>query len=643
MKIYAAWSTGLLLLLLLMTPFFSRASHMIGGDITYRCLGNNVFEITLTLYQDCLFGEPQAIQQDDPAYYTIFTAGSNPVMVAEGNIRSLTTETVDPNFNNACINNYPNTCLRKQVFRFTRTLEPSSRGYYIVYQRCCRNASINNIVNPGNVGVTYLALIPPFVNGECPNNSAVFKTLPPQIICSNNPFVYDFSATDADADSLSYELCAAHPGASITNPLPPTNGPMTPPPYPSVNYMPPYSATIPMSGNPPLQINPITGLMSGTPNVIGRFVVTVCVNEWRNGSIINTVSRDVQFVVTNCTKAVVADIPELPDEPNTYIVECKSNTVKFSNNSSGGFSYFWDFGVNGATSTEEEPSFTYPDTGTYVVKLVVNQGSTCPDSIVRLVKVYPFFKADFSWSGQLCPGVPIQFRDSSLATFPPTVSWNWDFGDGNSAVQQHPVHTYAIPGGEKQVTLIAKTTLGCRDTVTKTLPLSYFAPHAGNDTIIVLGYPFTLKATGGQYYQWSPADYLSDPNIANPAVDFPDTGRYTFILTATNDEGCLATDTILVWVVGSENIFVPNAFSPNGDGINDFLEPRIIGIAQINNFQVFNRWGQRVYSSLMDNYPQWDGSYNGRPADLGTYFWMMNVTDAMGNKQDKKGDVILIR
>ncbi len=620
----------------------ARASHMIGGDVTYRCLGDNNFEITITLFQDCLYGEPQAIAQDDPAFYAIYTSGNNRQLIRQGSEPSFDTRRVDPNFSNACINNFPNTCLSKQVFKFVVNLPPSATGYDIVYQRCCRNASINNIINPGNVGVTYSAQIPPFVSGECPNNSAVYKTLPPQIICSNNPFVYDFSATDADGDSLSYELCTARNGGSTSNPLP-MGRDITPPPHASVPYMPPYSPAMPISGIPPMQINPSTGLMTGTPNAVGRFVVTVCVHEWRNGEIINTVSRDVQFVITNCSKAVVANIPELGDEPNTFIVQCKGYTVKFVNNSTGGFDYYWEFGVPGASSTEFEPTFTYPDTGTYIVKLVVNRGSTCQDSITRLVKVYPEYEGDFVWTGKLCPEEPIQFYDSSTATYPPIVFWNWNFGDGATSDLQNPSHTYAKPGGPKEVTLISKSRLGCRDTVRKTVPLPYFNPFAGNDTIIVLGYLFHLRGTGSTYYKWSPEDYLSDPNIANPRVDFPDTGRYKYVLTGTNEEGCIATDTVEIWVVNSGSVFVPNAFSPNGDGINDVLMPRIVGYSEITSFRIYNRYGQQVFTSTKENYPEWDGTYNGKVADIGVFYYIIELKDIEGNKKTQTGDITLIR
>ena len=636
------WRSSIGLLLILLFPALTHASHMIGGDVTYRCVGGNNFEITITLFQDCLYGEPGALAQDAPAFYSIFSVGTNQLIVADS-VGALTTEIVDPNFSNACINNYPNTCMRKQVFRFRENLPPTTSGYRIVYERCCRNASINNIINPGNVGVTYFATIPPFSNGQCPNNSAVFKNFPPQIICASNPFVYDFSATDSDGDSLSYQLCPARPGGSTSDAKPFGNGMNPNPTNSTVDYLDPYKFFLPLSGTPPLQINAVTGLMTGTPSAIGRFVVTVCVNEWRNGVIVNTISRDVQFVVTNCSKAVVANIPELPDEPNTYIVECSGYNVQFVNNSTGGFSYFWDFGVPGATSTEFAPSFTYPDTGVYTVKLVVNGGSTCPDSISRLVKIYPSYSADFDWVGKLCPGEPIQFNDSSVASFPPIVSWNWDFGDGATSDQQHPVHVYARPGGPKQVTLTSKSKLGCKGVVTKTLPIPYFDPFAGNDTIIVFGYPYTLNGTGSQYYQWIPTSYLSDPNIHNPSVAFPDTGRYTYVMRGTNEEGCVGLDTINIWVVRYGQVFVPNAFSPNGDGVNDLLMPRIVGYSRINYFHIFNRYGQQVYTSTNNNYPGWDGKYNGKVADVGTYFWVINVTAADGNKVTQKGDITLVR
>lgn len=618
----------------------SQASHMIGGDITYKCLGNNVFQITLTLYQDCLNGDPQVIAADNPAEYAIYKMTATPQLYTSGNVLANNTDLIPTGFSNECINNYPNTCLRRQIFIFNVSLAPDTFGYEIVYQRCCRNAVILNIINPGNIGVTYSAYIPPFGAGQCPNNSAVFKNLPPQIICSANPFTYDFSATDMDGDSLSYELCTAYTGGNL-NTDKPVGSQITPPPFTSVPYRPPYSSQMPMSGFPPLQIDPVTGIMTITPNAIGRFVVTVCCHEWRNGEIINTLSRDVQFVVTDCSKTVVANIPQLSDEFNTYIVQCDSFTVHFINESTGGFDYKWDFGDGTTPSTDFEPNHTYADTGVYEVKLVVNAGSTCPDSITRLVKIYPFFHTDFNFAGLLCPHDTITFTDLTTATYTPITSWQWYFGDGDSSSLQNPGHSYP-KGGSYPVQLISKSIKGCTDTAVKNVDIADFRPFAGNDTIIVFGYPYSLNATGGDNYHWSPSDYLSNPNIANPTVSFPDTGHYTYMVDISTEGGCTGRDTINIWVVKDVGIYMPNAFSPNGDGKNDVVKPLLVGYTQLNYFRIFNRWGEQVFSTN-NTESGWNGLYKNEPSPIGTYYWIVSANDIDGKEVVKKGDLTLLR
>lgn len=622
----------------------SFASHTMGGDVTYRCLGGNQFEITLILYQDCLDGQPQAINEDDPAWYAIYTKGPNPTLVQSAAVPStLTINQVPTGFSNDCINNYPNTCMRMQQFKFTVQLPPTDKGYYIVYQRCCRNMAITNINQPGNIGVTFMAEIPPFVNNECPNNSAVFNHLPPQIICANNPFVYDFSASDADGDSLSYEFCEAHIGGSTVNPRPTQNA-IQPPPYRPVSYVPPYSATTPMPGNPPLQINPETGLVTGHPSRVGRYVVTVCVHEWRNGVIVNTISRDFQFIVTDCSKAVLADIPELSDRPNVFQIQCSSYTVQFENNSLGGNTYLWRFGVNGATSTQFEPIYTYPDTGVYKVTLIVNPGSTCQDSISRLVKIYPYFNAGFSFSGKLCPGEELQFTDESEGTYHGGHSVLWNFGDGSPlSTDLNPRHVFPKPGGAKMVTLIATSELGCVDSSKQEIPVDYIEVNAGNDTSVVQGYPVQFHGSGAEQYRWDPIFPFNDPNIPNPIAVYPNPGRFDYILYGETSHGCKDQDSLTVWVVDKSSVFVPTGFTPNGDGINDFLEPHIVGYQQIDYFRIYNRFGQVVYATTRDNKPSWDGTFNGKACELGTYFWEIKLTRIEGEKVIQKGDVTLIR
>lgn len=636
--------TGLTVLLLLLACRTARATHIVGGEFTYTCLsssgGNRTYMLRLDIYQDCLTGSPPAISQDNPAIFAIFEGNGRLVLVDTNIGLTGIPPRVPSNFNNACLNNPPATCLFKATFQKQYTLPVNATGYYVVYQRCCRNESVINIVNPAAVGATYYCILPP-AQVAC-NNSAVFKNYPPQIICINNPIVYDHSATDADGDSLTYEFCTAYEGGSNNDAKPiPTSINFDP-----LRYRAGYSAAQPMTGNPPLQIDRTTGLITGTPTQTGRYVVTVCCNEWRNGVIINTVKREFQFVVTNCSRAVVANIPQFSDEFNTYIVNCKNNTVRFSNLSTGGFSYNWDFGVPGSTtdtSTAFEPTFTYPDTGVYEVKLVVNRGSTCPDSITRFVKIFPVFDGDFSISGLPCPKGEIHFTDLSTATFKPVTSWSWNFGDGKTATDQNPVHIYDT-GGRYNIVFIPKTIKGCTDTVKKRIDVEDFRPYSGiqKDTIIVKGERINFQGSGGIFYTWTPATYLSNPNIPNPVGFYPDTGRITYVVHVKSEIGCEGDDTIKVWVVDQATLFVPSGFTPNGDGINDVLRPIGIGYKKINYFRVYNRYGEMVFYTIYFG-EGWDGTFHGKPADIGTYYWQLSTTNRFGVEEKIKGDATLIR
>lgn len=627
--------------LILCLSFSANASHIVGGDISYVCLGNNLYQFTVNIYRDCLpqsqgGGNPAALTSDNPAFLSIFEGTS---FYDFDSIQFTSSLIIPANFSNDCINNPPNTCISRLQFTFLRSLPPSTQGYTLVYQRCCRNETINNINNPGTTGATYYCNIPPA--GVTCNNSAVFKNYPPQIICSNNPFVYDHSAVDPDGDSLSYEFCVAYRGGDPSDPKPIITN------YPglfSVSYKSPFSSTNPLSGNPALSINPITGVITGTPNMQGRFVVAVCCHEWRSGIRINTETREFQFVVTNCSKAVIANIPVLSNEPNTHVIECKSFTINFKNTSIGGFQYRWDFGNEGAvddTSTLFQPTYTYPDTGTYLVTLWVNQGSTCPDSIQRLVKVYPQFDADFSVAGLLCPEVPINFTDLSTSQFGAVNYWYWTFGDGGFSEDQNTTHAYANADREYTVTLTAGSTKGCRDTAQKIIKIPLVKIFAGNDTVIVRNESIAFNASGGSIYTWTPANYLSSSSVGNPVGFYPDTGQFTYVLQGITSDGCIGYDTIQVTVANDPYLIMPTVFSPNGDGLNDFFTILSAGIRKLNFFKIYNRFGQLVFSTS-DIRKGWDGYYKGRLSDLGAYYWLISAVDLSNKPRQYKGDITIV-
>jgi gliding motility-associated-like protein len=179
-------------------------------------------------------------------------------------------------------------------------------------------------------------------------------------------------------------------------------------------------------------------------------------------------------------------------------------------------------------------------------------------------------------------------------------------------------------------------------TVVVTAPPKLFA---GDDTSVVIGQPLQLNAVdvdtaGFSSYTWSPAEGLSDPNIANPTTVV--TADITYTVVATTPSGCSATGTIVIGAATTAGIIVPNAFTPNNDGHNDVLRVITFGIQSLKYFRVYNRWGQLVFNSSSEGVG-WNGSIGGQQAPTGAYVWMAAGVDYQGRPLQKEGTVLLIR
>ncbi len=199
----------ILSLCLLCSFFAAHASHIVGGEVTYAYLGDSgiysKYRISIAIYEDCQNGQPAAIAQDNPAYIGIYGTSANPFIT--DSILYSSAISVPTLFTTPCGSTAPPvTCLIKKTFTKAYALPANATGYLVSYQRCCRNASIANIADPGDNGSTYSCKIPP---SSITNNSAMFRNYPPQIICLGLPLFYDHSAIDADGDSLSYGFQAA--------------------------------------------------------------------------------------------------------------------------------------------------------------------------------------------------------------------------------------------------------------------------------------------------------------------------------------------------------------------------------------------------------------------------------------------------
>ena len=185
---------------------------------------------------------------------------------------------------------------------------------------------------------------------------------------------------------------------------------------------------------------------------------------------------------------------------------------------------------------------------------------------------------------------------------------------------------------------------GCPKPVYDTVVVAIIPPvkaFAGNDTAVVIGQPLQMAASGALNYIWTPSSFLSNPYIWNPVAKLND--DQTYIVRVSTKEGCYAFDTVNVKVYKTPpEIFVPTAFTPNGDGLNDQLLPIPVGISQIVYFKVYNRYGEMVFSTNEIG-KGWNGIYKGRDQGNESFVWHVLGIDYLGKPVFKKGESTLIR
>jgi gliding motility-associated-like protein len=141
-------------------------------------------------------------------------------------------------------------------------------------------------------------------------------------------------------------------------------------------------------------------------------------------------------------------------------------------------------------------------------------------------------------------------------------------------------------------------------------------------------------------YSWNPATGLSDSSAFNPTASPTETT--TYVVTITDANGCVSQDSVTIDVLEIAEIFIPNAFSPNNDDINDELLVINTGIAELAIYEIYNRWGKLLFSTNDVN-TGWDGTYNGKEQDVGTYVYLVKVNLLSGKSLFKSGNVTLVR
>lgn len=333
---------------------------------------------------------------------------------------------------------------------------------------------------------------------------------------------------------------------------------------------------------------------------------------------------------------------------------CDSGLVRFTDSTTFNDSivrYEWDFG-DGVTSTVQHPTHRYSSPGFYTVMLNVRTQAGCVDTM-RLPNVIKIAQSpDISVAGDSIICINEFIEHLGVFERPDTgvVRWSWQFPNGNTGSIQNPPRQQYTTAGTFFVNTRAVNSDGCFDTATKRIIVNPLPVITMPSTITMqAGFPVTIPATYSSNtatWTWQPPATLSCANCPQPVASPKFNTRYRVDVVDSN--GCKSRSEVEVIVIcKNANVFLPNTFSPNGDGSNDMFYIRGRGLDRVKSLRVFNRWGEVVFEQ--QNFPVnnpmygWDGKYKGNKPHPDVYVYQVEVFCENSQIIRFEGNVALIQ
>jgi gliding motility-associated-like protein len=632
------------ILVFMLSVHSSYADHIFGGNmsLTQIDISQSKFKLTLNLFIDLRSVSPSDINifQNDKHIVKIFSKNGDVKMIdIELPFEKMTDFAYD---NEICTKLLG---LKTREFTYSKEIILNSStysengGYYIAWARCCRNGGITNIINPFQAGLTLYLEFPALIqNGQkISYNSPIFEVPNGDYICINKPFQIKFAANSVDNDNeLKYSIVT--PYGSI-NTLASYSKIVEAGPYPEIKWNYGYSANASIKGNPSLSIDSKTGLLSVTANTLGLFAFSIQCEQLKNGQRVGLVRQDFQLPVVDCSGNTppISKIIE-GGKPVTEIGICEGETITLEVSPAGSnFNFQWQKdGINilGATQT----TFQTTSYGSYSV--IKSFKSTCAnDTISQKVTVKaPTLLKNNATNYSICEGDSIKIEAIPTRN---NMSFEWKYNNkvvgSNSYLFADKVGLYYIEGKLIGFNCSSKDSIKVNKKPITTLKI------AKRNIALSLGDSRTLQAASDNSqttFLWTPNQWLDKTSIATPTTTPQDDIEYK--VAATTPNMCPVKDSIKVTII--RKIFIPNAFTPNNDSMNDVWE--ISGIRQYldNEVYIYNRWGELVYYSK-GYQTAFDGKFtNGTDLPVGDYAYMIRVKKSSSNEIiEYKGALVLLR
>ena len=738
MNVYLRYLFFLFIATILYLP--SKATHLIGADMTYECLGGNVYEVTLNIYRDCGPNNTNGSGFDDDIFVKLYDIQLDTFSYfsasLDGNITDVNYVTTDP-----CLVIPDEMCIEKGSYYFEITVPDSTKSYMLNYQRCCFGANVNNIEVPEDMGINVSALIPASSFQGC-YSSPTFNNDPLLAVCLANDLSEDLGASSYAGmpGNLEFSFFTPFAGSFDFSPTQYQELPFT-----EMVWSTGYSENYPIESNPAIALDSLTGQLSGTAIELGNFIMGTKVEVKDNANnVVAFVERVFKYTVADCSAGehqveIESDLGNnvqlcsgdqytfeaaqggttdslvwtingdsitdgstlthafsqdgtynvvlhgLADSAECYIdgsytqfvtvftldpkftartYICAGEENKFEDTTfiPAHITYeitdwLWNFG-DGQTSVSENPLHTYTQPGIYDVTLQVTMDNGCVETITKqgYIEVYDV-EVDIESITEICVNNPIQFNNALI--LPPNVTnpvtkYVWNFGDGTTSDEANPVHIYTSVG-IYDVSLYVELATGCSYQISYPDHMTIFDDYVDVDLNIVtdtITFPFNnplvIETTTNNFdsVAWSLDDvFVGNTPDLNYMIGEEYNGEYLEVFVEFFEGSCSISKQVHIPVTYTGDLFIPNAFTPNGDSRNDGFKPfgRVVDHADKYKFTIYNRFGQMYFNSTNKNEAWLGYSLDNEEVSQGIYVWTLDIVTKHSGKYSKTGVVTLIK